>query len=138
MGGGRLKPPPTHSLVSEGSMNSFMFIHCFLPKQSKRSFSFTCNLPFKQSDMEMVIRCQLAKIRPSAVKNLKVAGPFRQKCTFFILLGFDDSNVLLKYFYVFIFCSGRASQQYIDIDNPTLVSDMASKIIKCTSNFWTD
>ena len=25
-------------------MNSFKFVHCFPPKQSKRSISFTCNL----------------------------------------------------------------------------------------------
>ena len=42
---------------------------------------------------------------------------------FFILLGFDGNKVLLK---------------YIDNDNPTFVSDMASKSTKCASNFWTD
>ena len=28
-------------------MNSFKLIHCFLPKQSKRFLSFTCNSLFK-------------------------------------------------------------------------------------------
>ena len=48
-------------------------------------------------------------------------------------LGIDDTNVLLKYFHIFVFCSGRAVQRYIDNDNPTLVSDMASENIKCAS-----
>ena len=35
--------------------------------------------------------------------------------------------------------SGRSCQQYIDNDNPTVVSDMESnKNIFTASNFWTD
>ena len=99
-------------------MNSFKVIHSFLPKQSKMCLSFTSNSLFKHINMETAIRPQLAKIRPSSV----ILG---QKCTFFILLGFNDSKVLLKYFYIFIFCSVRAFQRrYIDNDNPTVVSDM--------------
>ena len=57
---------------------------------------------------------------------------------FFILLGFDDNKVLFTYFYIFKLCSGRAFQRYIDNGNPTPVSDMAGKNIKCASNFgWT-
>ena len=69
-------------------------------------------------------------------KNLKNAGPLGQKCTFFILLIFDDNEVLFKYFHIFIFCSGRAFHCYINNDNPTLVLDMASENIKCVSNFF--
>ena len=47
--------------------------------------------------------------------------------------------MLLKYFYIFIFCSVRAFQRYIDNVNPTVVVlDMASKNKMCTSDFWTD
>ena len=57
---------------------------------------------------------------------------------FFILLGFDNNKVLLTYFYIVKLRSGRAFQRHIDNDNPTLVSDMTSKNIMCSSNFWTD
>ena len=52
-----------------------------------------------------------------------------------MLLGFNNkgpvfsTRVLLKCFYIFIFCSGRAFQRYIDYDNPTVASDMADKNI---------
>ena len=49
-------------------MNSFKFIHCFLPTQAKRFLSFTCNSLFKYINMEIFIHRQLAKIRPSSVK----------------------------------------------------------------------
>ena len=110
----------TNDLISEESyvslkaytcfMNSFEFIHCFLPKQSKRSLSFTCNSLFKHNNTEMIIHSQLAKIRPSSLQNLENAGLLGQSCMFFILLGFDDNNVLLKYFYIFIFCSVELKQ----------------------------
>ena len=69
---------------------------------------------------------------------LQEAGLLEQKCIFFILLGFNDTKVLLRYFYILIFCSGRAFQQYIDNDNPTVTSDMASISIFTASNFWAD
>ena len=46
--------------------------------------------------------------------------------------------MLLKYFYISIFCSVIAFQRYIDNVNPTVVLDMASKNKMCTSNFWTN
>ena len=61
---------------------SFKFIHCFLPKQSKRSFSFTLNLLFKHNKMEMVIHSQLAKIRPSSVKIWRMQVPWDKSAHF--------------------------------------------------------
>ena len=75
-------------------MKSFIFIHCFLPKQSKRSLSFTCNSLIKHNNMETVIHLQLAKIRRSFVKFVERRSLF----IFFILLGFNDSRMLLKYY----------------------------------------
>ena len=64
-------------------------------------------------------------------------GPLgRQKHIFFILLRFNDNNVLSKYFH--IFCSGRAFQRYMDHDNPSVISNIAIKNIFTLSNFWTD
>ena len=73
-------------------MNSFKFIYCFLSKQSKMSFSFTCNLLFKHNNMEMVVHSQLGKISPSSVKILENAGPLGQKLTFFILLSLTTTK----------------------------------------------
>ena len=58
----------------------------------------------------------------------------------FTLVGFNDNKILLKYFYVLIFCSRRAFQQRItvDIDNQTVASDMAYEKTFTASNFWTD
>ena len=80
----------------------------------------------------------IGKDKTFICQNLENAGPLGQKCTLFIPCGFDHNKALLKYFYIFIFCSGRAFQPHIDNDNPTLVLDMASENIKCASNFWTD
>ena len=80
-------------------MNSFKFIHCFPPKQSKRSISFIYEI------LENGTKVQI-----------------------FILLGFND-NKMLNYFYLSIFCSGRAFQRYIDNDSTTVGSDMISKNI---------
>ena len=57
---------------------------------------------------------------------------------FFIILGFNDNKVLLNYLYIFLFCSGRDFQRYIDNDNPPVVSDMVSENIFTVSNSWTD
>ena len=56
----------------------------------------------------------------------------------FILSGFKNSKVFLKHFYIVVFCSGRTFQRYLDSDGPPVVSDMASKNIFTSSNFWTD
>ena len=69
---------------------------------------------------------------------MEIAGLLGQKCILFIVLGFEYSKLLLKYFHIFIFCSTRAFQRYIDNDNPTAVSDMASENIFTASDFWTD
>ena len=50
-------------------------------------------------------------------------GPLGQKCQFFMLLVFYENKLLLKYFYIFIFCSGRVLQRYIGNGSRTLVSD---------------
>ena len=57
---------------------------------------------------------------------------------FFTLLGFKENKVFLKYFYILIFCLRITFQQFIDNDNPTVASDMASKNIFTASNFWRD
>ena len=54
-------------------INSFKFIHCFLPKQSKRSFSFTCNLLFKNKKKT---------IRPSSVKIWRTQFPYDKSAHF--------------------------------------------------------
>ena len=41
-------------------------------------------------------------------------------------------------FYIFIFCSGKALYSYLDNDNPTVASDVASENIFTVSNFWID
>ena len=56
----------------------------------------------------------------------------------FILLGFNDNKVSLKYFHIFPFGSGRTFQRYIGNDNPTIDSDMACQAIFTASNFWSD
>ena len=71
-------------------------------------------------------------------ENLENTGPSGIKVHIFILLEFNDSEVLLKYFYIFIFYSGSAFQRYIDHDNPTVISDMASKNILLPLMPWTD
>ena len=63
-------------------MNSFKLIHCFLPKQSKRSLSFTCNSFFKYVNVEMVIHSQLAKVRPSSVKIWRTQVPWDRSAYF--------------------------------------------------------
>ena len=68
-------------------------------------------------------------------ENLEHAGPVGQKCIFFILLGFNDIKVLLKYFYLLIFCPGRAFQRYIENDSQTVISDTATENIFTVSNF---
>ena len=45
----------------------------------------------------MVIHLQLAKKTLICVMS-ENAGPFGQKCIFFILFGFNDNKVLLEYF----------------------------------------
>ena len=77
-------------------MISFKFIHCLLPKQSKRSLSFT----WKHNNMEMVNILAIDKNKTlicETLDNTGVKGRL-QKCKFFILLGFNNNKVLLKYF----------------------------------------
>ena len=80
-------------------MNSNEFIkhnYCnFLQKLDNLNFFFC----FKFLHFDMV-----------CYEILQIASPLGQKCIFFILLGFDDNKLLLKYFYIFIFCPGRAFQ----------------------------
>ena len=118
-------------------MISSKFIHCLLPKRSKRSLSFT----WKHNNMEMVNTLAIDKNKTLICETLNNTGVMGrlQKCKFFILLGFNNTKVLLKYFLPeFIFCSGRAFQRNIDNDNPTVVSVKASKNIFTAFNFWTD
>ena len=65
-------------------MNSFKFIHCFLPKQSKRSFSFIGNSLFTYNNMEMVIHSK-GNIKAFVCENLENAGRLGQNCTFWDL-----------------------------------------------------
>ena len=50
-------------------------------------------------------------------ESLQNAGLLGQKCIFFMLLGFKTIKKLLNHFWIFIFCSRRAFQWYIDNDN---------------------
>ena len=68
--------------------------------------------------------------------NLENAGPMGQKCILYILLGFNDIKVLLKYFYILIFCPGRAFERYIENASQTVISDMATENIFTAPNFW--
>ena len=90
-------------------MNSFKFIQCFLPKQSKSSLLFTCNMLFKCNNRN---GCTFAigKSKTYICKILENTGPLRGECLLFIPLGSNENRVLLTYFYIFlhIFCSGRA------------------------------
>ena len=113
--------------------NSFIFS----PKTFEKSLSFICNSLFNYNNMEMVIHSQLAKIGPSSLKIWRMQVPWDKSVYFLILLGFNDNKVLLKYFYIFVFCSGRAFQRYIDNGNPTGVSDIASESIFTASDLWT-
>ena len=64
-------------------------------------------------NMVVVTYSQLVEIRPSSVKIWRI--PLGREGTLFILLGSDDNQVLLKYLYIFMFCSGTV--EYIDNDN---------------------
>ena len=68
---------------------------------------------FSHSSKTLIFSVLVAALYPYLAKSMY----------FFILLGFSDNKVLVKYFYIFIFCSGRAVQRYLDNENPTLISD---------------
>ena len=88
--------------------------------------------------MEMVVHSQIGKNKTFISQILDNASLLGQNRIFFILLGFNDNKILLKYFNVFLFCSGRAAQRFIDNDDQTVVSNMASKNNFTLSNFWTE
>ena len=60
---------------------------------------------------------------------MKIRGTFSRDKNAHFSSSWDitTGKVLLKYFHMFVFCSGRVFQQYIDNDNPTFVSGMAIK-----------
>ena len=85
----------------------------------------------------MVTHSQFVKMRLSSLKFSRAQVPW-DKSAFFIFLGFNDNSVFLKCFYMFIYCSGRAFQRYVDNNNPKVVSSMSSETIFSASDFWTD
>ena len=83
----------------------------------------------------MVIHTQLAKMRPSSVKIWKTQVPWDRSAhlsSFWELTKTKYRQNISTHLY--------SAQEELsnDSSNPTLVSDLSNKNIKCTSNFWTD
>ena len=119
-------------------INSFKFIHCFLPKQSKRSLLSPVIHPSNISTWKCLNICNWQKLNKTLIcENLENTNPLGQKYIFFILLGLTTTKCyrnIFTYSYQFL----RKSFQATYNDNPAIVSGTASKSIFTASNFWTD